>query len=71
MWKYKGGDEGKQPLDARVYPMISVDIKPPLVHIVESLNKSIASRQPSLFWGPLDSPQRLGDQGSRQVLRSP
>jgi len=40
MWKYKGGDEGKQPLDARVYPMISVGIKPPLVHIVESLKRA-------------------------------
>ena len=39
MWKPKEWDEKKQTLDVRMYPMVSVDTKPPLVHIVEVLNQ--------------------------------
>jgi hypothetical protein len=49
MQKRKAEDERKQTLDAGIYPMVSVGTKPPLVHIVEALTKSIASRSPSLF----------------------
>jgi hypothetical protein len=49
MRKLKGGDEGKQTLDARIYPMVSVGTKPPLVLVVEALTKSIAFQSPSLF----------------------
>ena len=49
MRKHKGGDEGKQTLDTRIYHVVSVGSKLPLVHIVESLTKSIVSWSPSLF----------------------
>jgi hypothetical protein len=38
------GDKGKQTLDTKIYPMVSVGRKPLLVHVVEALTKSIASR---------------------------
>ena len=34
-----GGDEGKQTLNTRMYPVVSVGTKPPLVHVVEALNQ--------------------------------
>src|SRR5688572_20835490 len=37
MWKRKRGDEGKQTLDMKIYPVVSVGTKPPLVHVVEAL----------------------------------
>ena len=49
MRKRKGGDEEKPTLDARTYPMVSVGMKSPLVHVIEALKKSIASRPPSLL----------------------
>ena len=48
MRKIKERDERKQNLDMKIYPVVSVGTKPPLVH-VEVLTKSIASRQSSLF----------------------
>jgi hypothetical protein len=42
-------DERKQTLDARIYPVVSIGTKPSLVHVVEVLTKSIASRSPNLF----------------------
>jgi hypothetical protein len=51
MQKRKGNDEGKQTLDMMIYPVVSVGGKPQLIHVVEALTKSIASRSPSLFWG--------------------
>ena len=59
MRKCKEGDEEKQTLDTRIYLVITVGIKPPLVHVVEKLNKSTTSQPPSLFRGPLDLPQWL------------
>jgi hypothetical protein len=59
MRKHNGGDERKQTVDARIYPVVSVGTKPPLVHAVEALTKSIASRSSILFGTPLDLPQRL------------
>jgi hypothetical protein len=44
MWKLKEGDLGKQTLDARIYPVVSIGTKPPLVHFVEALTSSIASQ---------------------------
>jgi hypothetical protein len=49
MRKRKGGDERKQTLDARIYPVVSVGTEPLLVYVVESLTKSIVSRSPSIF----------------------
>jgi hypothetical protein len=49
MWKRKGGDERKQTLDARIYPVVSVGTKPPLVHVVEAVTMNIASRSPNLI----------------------
>jgi hypothetical protein len=49
MWKRKEGDKRKQTFDARIYSVVSVGIKPPLVHIVEALTKSITFRSPNLF----------------------
>ena len=37
--KHKGEDEVKQTLDARMYPLVAVDTKPPIVHVVEALNQ--------------------------------
>ena len=71
MRKHKRRDEGKQTLNMRIYSMISVDTKAPLVHIGKSLTKSIAYRSPSLFWKPLDLPQRLDHKGSHQVFPLP
>jgi hypothetical protein len=48
MQKHKGGDERNQTLDARIYPVVSVGTKPPLVYVVEALTKGIASQSPSL-----------------------
>jgi len=39
-----------------------------LVHVVEAINKSIASRPLSLFRGHLNLPRRLGHQGTRKFL---
>jgi hypothetical protein len=60
MQKRKGGDERKQTLDVRIYPVVSVATKPPLVHVVEALTKNIASRYQVSYGTPLDLPQRLG-----------
>jgi hypothetical protein len=37
MRKCKEGDERKQTLDAKIYLVVSVGTKPPLVHVVEAL----------------------------------
>ena len=64
--------EGKQTLDVRIYLIVSVGIKPSLVHVVKALNKMNASRSPSLFRdNNLDLPQKIGHKGSRQVPWSP
>ena len=39
-----------------------------LVHVVEAINKSIASWPLSLFRGHLNLPRRLGHQGTRKFL---
>ena len=39
MQKCKEGDDGKQTLDVRVYPVVSVSTKPLLVHVVEAINQ--------------------------------
>jgi hypothetical protein len=49
MQKYKGGDERKQTLNVRIYPVVPVGTKPPLVHVVKALTKSISSQSPNLF----------------------
>jgi hypothetical protein len=33
------GDEGRQTLDTKIYPVVSVDTRPPLVHVVEALKE--------------------------------
>jgi hypothetical protein len=43
------GDGGKQTLDTKIYPVVSVGTRPPLVHVVEALTKSIASWSPNFF----------------------
>jgi hypothetical protein len=64
--------EGKQTLDVRIYLIVSVGIKPSLVHVVKALNKMNASRSLSLFRdNNLDLPQKIGHKGSRQVPWSP
>ena len=45
----KDGIKDKQTLDTRNYPVILVDAKSPLVHVIEAVTKSIAFRSPSLF----------------------
>jgi hypothetical protein len=40
--KRKERDERKQTLAARIYPVVSVDTKTSLFHVVEALTKSIA-----------------------------
>jgi hypothetical protein len=62
-WK----DERKQTLDMKIYPVVSIGTRLPLVHVVEARTKSIASWPPSLFRDFLDSPPRLSHQNSRQV----
>jgi hypothetical protein len=39
MRKLKGRAEGKQTLEMKIYHVISIGIKPPLVHIVQALTK--------------------------------
>jgi hypothetical protein len=63
MRKLKERGWGKQTLDTKIYPVVSVGARPPLVHVVEALTKSIASQSPSLFQDFLTR-----HQGSRQVL---
>jgi hypothetical protein len=60
MRKHKEKDERKQSLNMMIYPVVSVGTKPPLVHIVEALTKSIASQSPNLFRDTLNLTQRLG-----------
>lgn len=60
MRKCKEGDDGKQTLDVRVYPVVSVGTKPPLVHVVEALAKCIAFQPPSHFRDNINLTQRLG-----------
>ena len=54
----KRRDERKQTLDTRIYPVVQIATKPPYIHVVEALTKSIAFRQLSLFcehnYGHLD-----------------
>jgi hypothetical protein len=47
--RLKKGDEGKQTFDTKIYPVVSVGTKSPLVHVVEALTESIASRSPNLL----------------------
>jgi hypothetical protein len=59
MWKREEGWEEANPWHA-IYPVVSVGIKPPLVHIVEALIQQYCFLvTKSLPRAPLDSPQKL------------
>jgi hypothetical protein len=58
MRKHKG-DERKQTLDTRFYPVVSVGTKPPLVHVEALTQEYCFPVTKSLPRAQLDLPQRL------------
>ena len=51
MRKLKGEMRESKLFNTRIYPVVRLATKAPLLHVVEALTKSIDSRQSSLFHG--------------------
>jgi hypothetical protein len=58
--KRKGGDERKQTLDTRIYLVVSVGTKSPLVHVVEAPERVLLPGHQVSSGTPLNLPQWLG-----------